>query len=374
MKTLHLNTERTWRGGEQQTLYLAQGLIRRGHQADVVCPSGSELARRARAAGVSVKETTIRGEVDAAAVFRIARWLRDGGYDVIHMHTSHAHTIGCLASMLARVGRRVVSRRVDFSIYRHPFSISGFKYKRGVDRFIAISRAVKEALVSDGVADSRIAIVPSGVDPERLSGITGAGVREELGIENRAPLVVNVAHLAWHKGQEFLVRASALLAERVPDARVVIVGEGERRALLEREIRALHVEERVRLVGFRPDALRLVAAADVFVMPSVMEGLCTSILDALLLERPVVASRAGGMPEIVEDGSTGVIVPPRDPEALARAIERLLESKDEAARLARRGRDRVLREFTADAMVEGTLAVYRALAAASTARETSRVG
>ncbi|MBI1848983.1 MAG: glycosyltransferase [Planctomycetes bacterium] len=374
MRTLHLNTERTWRGGEQQTLYLVQGLLRRGHAADLVCQPGGELAQRARAAGATVLEIPMRGETDLRAVFRIARRIRDVGYDVIHMHTSHAHTLGCLSSLAARMGRRVVSRRVDFSIYRHPFSMSGLKYKHGVDRFIAISHAVQAALVADGVPAERISIVASGVDPERLRGVSGAGVRAELHVPDGAPLVVNVAHLAWHKAQEFLVRAVPALLADIPDARIVIVGDGERRGLLEREIRDLGVERSVILAGFRADASRFMAAANVFVMPSVMEGLCTSILDALLLERPVVASRAGGMPEIVEDGMTGWLVPPKDPAALASAIVASLRDPERAARLARQGRERVLREFTADAMVEGTLRVYRELVPASATPEARRVG
>jgi L-malate glycosyltransferase len=372
VKTLHLNTERTWRGGEQPTLSLVQGLARRGHVADLVCQEGGELAARARAAGVSTIEVPMRGESDLRAVFRIARRLRESGHDVVHMHTSHAHTLGCLASLVARTGRRVVSRRVDFSIYRHPFSMSGLKYKHGVDRFVAISAAVRDALVADGVPAARISVVASGVDPERLRGVSGAGVRESLGIPPGAPLVVNVAHLAWHKAQEFLVRAAPAVLAAIPDARIVIVGDGERRELLEGEIRALGLERSVLLAGFRTDAPRFMAAADVFVMPSVMEGLCTSILDALLLERPVVAARAGGMPEVVADGVTGFLVPPKDPEALAAAIVRALREPETAARLARAGRERVLREFTADAMVEGTLRVYRELV--PSAGEARRVG
>jgi glycosyltransferase involved in cell wall biosynthesis len=374
LKTLHLNTERTWRGGEQQTLYLVQGLVRRGHVADLVCPPGAELARRARAAGAVVFETPMRGEADPSAVVRIARRLRDGAYDIVHMHTSHAHTLGCLASMLSRVARRIVSRRVDFSIYRHPFSISGLKYKRGVDRFIAISSAVSDALVADGVSPERIAVVPSGVDPARVAGADGAGLREEVALPPRAPLVVNVAHLAWHKGQEFLVRAAPAILEAVPEARVVIAGEGERRGLLEREIARLGLSERVRLAGFRADALRFTAAATVFAMPSVMEGLCTSILDALLLDRPVVASRAGGIPEIVEHEVTGLLVPPEDPAALGEAIVRLVRDPSLAARLARAGKERVLSDFTADAMVEGTLRIYEETLASGAARGMSRVG
>ncbi|MBN2491041.1 MAG: glycosyltransferase [Planctomycetes bacterium] len=363
LSTLHLNTERTWRGGERQTLYLAEGLCARGHLARVLCRADSELGRRARASGLEVIEMTVHGELDVVAGWRIARHVRREGYDILHMHTSHAHGLGILASALCRGPRRVVHRRVDFSIFRNRLRISRFKYRLGVDRYVAISAAVKAAMVADGIAAERIAVVPSGVDTARLDRIeeSPAAVRRVLGLELDWPVVGCVAHLAWHKGQEFLVRAAPRLIARVPEVRILIVGEGPRRAALEAEIRALGVGDRVRLTGFRADVLALVRALDVLAMPSVMEGLNTTLLDAQALGIPVVATRVGGIPEAVADGEGGVLVPPRDPAALAEALADLCADPARRAALGQRGRAWVRERFSVDRMVEGVLAVYREL-------------
>jgi len=372
MKTLHVNTERTWRGGEQQTLLLARGLAARGHGVDVACQPGSPMAERARQAGLSVREVKMRGEFDLVAVRRLAALLRAGGHDVVHMHTSHAHTLGVLASLVARRARRIVSRRVDFSIHRTPLRLNGFKYRHGVHRYVAISRAVKDALVKDGVDGARIDVVSSGVDVDdlarrreaaRSSGATRA-LRERLGLGDRSPVIGHVGHLTWHKGQKHLVAAMPRVLEAHPRAVAVIVGEGGERAALEADVARLGLGGAVRLAGFVEDPVPAYGLFDVFVMPSVMEGLCTSILDAMTLEAVVVAAGAGGIPEIVRDGDNGLLVPPGDPAALAEAILRALADAPLRERLRAAGVETVRRRFSADAMVDGTLAVYESVLAA----------
>jgi len=363
VKTLHINTERTWRGGEQQTLYLAAGLAERGHIAHVVCPPGAPLGERARGHGLETFEMSLRGELNPVAVGRMAKLMRRERYAIAHMHTSHAHTLGCAASLLAGVGRRVVSRRVDFSIYRHRLSVSGLKYRFGVDRYIAISNAVKEALIKDGIDRDKISLVHSGIDWQRFEKIEPIDLRAELGLPKDAVLVGNVAHFGWHKAQEYLIRAVPDLVRRVPQAYVLLVGQGDREPLLREEARHIgDAASHLIFTGFRDDVPRLLLDLDVFVMCSVMEGLCTSILDALACHLPVVASDIGGIPEIIRDGDTGRLVPPRDPAALARTIAEVIESADRGMALAERGHLRVQREFSVEAMVEGNLRVYRELA------------
>lgn len=373
MKTLHVNTERTWRGGEQQTLLLAAGLAARGHGAEVVCQPGSPLADRARSRGLPVREVRMRGEFDLLAVRRLAAILKDGSHDVVHMHTSHAHTLGVLASVLARRARRVVSRRVDFSIHRTRLRLNGFKYRHGVDRFVAISKAVKSALVADGVDASRIDVVPSGIDVGDLSrrrdaarsAGAAAALRSSLRLGDRAPVIGHVGHLTWHKGQTYLVEAMPRVLEKEPRALLLIAGEGEERAKIEARVAALGLHGAVRLAGFVADPVPCYGLFDLFVMPSVMEGLCTSILDAMTLDVPVVAAAAGGIPEIVRDGENGLLVPPRDPGALAEAILRALGDAPLRERFRERGLATVRQRFSADAMVDGTLAVYESVLAAA---------
>jgi glycosyltransferase involved in cell wall biosynthesis len=327
---------------------------------------GSPFVERCRAAGLETAEIPMRGELDPLAVARIVRLVRRFRPDVVHMHTSHAHTLGVLASRAAGVGRTIVSRRVDFSIHRNPLKTNILKYRFLVDRYIAISEGVRQVLVRDGVPAKMIEVVPSGVDLGELSETARRDYRDEFDIPLSTPVVGDVAHFGWHKAQEVLVRACPLLWRVWPEARVLLVGDGECRPGVEEVAREVGADGRLVFTGHRPDARSLISWFDVFVMCSVKEGLCTSILDAHFLGTPVVASAVGGIPEAVEHEVTGLLVRPNDPEALAAAILEMLGDPERAARLNRAGRERVETRFSVEAMVAGTLEVYgRTLAGAA---------
>jgi len=356
-RTLHIDTERTWRGGEQQVFNLTTGLLARGHEATIACQPGSPLAERARDAGVEVVEVRMRGEADFVAVLALRRLIRRRNFDIVQMHTSHAHALGCAAAFLARRGRTIVSRRVDFGVGGN--LISGFKYRHGVSRYIAISEAIKRILVDGGVDESLVDIVHSGIDLGRFADVPPSRLREEFDIPPGCPLVGNVAAMADHKGQRYLLEAVPRVLEAEPDVRFFIVGDGELRGQLEAQVRDLGIGDAVTFTGFRNDVPQWLDLFDVFVMSSHLEGLCTSALDALAMRKPTVACAAGGLPEIIRHEETGLLVPVKQPGPLADAIVRLIRDKELGARLAARGRERVEQEFSADCMVEGTLRVYR---------------
>lgn len=361
-----MDTEKGWRGGEQQALYLAEGLRRRGVENLCVGQPGKPYVERCAAKGLAVEEVRTHGEADPVGAARLRRLIRSWRPDVVHMHTSHAHTLGVAAARTSgRGARTVVSRRVDFSIYRNALRLSWLKYRFGVDRYVAISRGVRDQMVRDGIPAGRIRIVHSGIDLARFEGVEPAAVRAEFGFPPGTRIVLDVAAFGWHKAQEFLVRATPEILRRHPGTRVLLVGEGECEPRVRAEAAALGLEREIVFTGFRTDVPSLLAACDVFVMCSVLEGLCTSLLDALALRRPAVGSAVGGIPEVLLDGVTGLLVPPRDPAALADAVCRVLGDAELAARLGGEGRRHVEREFTVDSMVEGTLGVYRELLASS---------
>jgi glycosyltransferase involved in cell wall biosynthesis len=343
-------------------LSLVEGLSRRGHPAVLIASPRSELYRRARASGLDPVGIHAFNEADPQAIVRIAIEIARRRPAIFHLHTSHAHLLGLLASALGPRVRRVVARRVDFSIFRHSFlGLNWIKYRYGVDRYLAVSAAVGSLLVREGVAPERVSIVRSGVDPARFAGV-GALDREallrELGLPAGLPLIVAIGALADHKGHRYLIEAAPrVLRER--DAAIVVAGSGPRRRALERQARRLKLEGRVKLAGFRPEVGALLKSASVFVFPSLEEGLGTSVLDALALEVPVVATAVGGIPEMITHGREGLLVPPRDAGSLAEAILEVLRHPARAAERARSGRTRVQAEFSAERMVEETLGVYR---------------
>jgi len=363
---LHINTEKTWRGGESQVLYLMQGLKSAGHRTTVAAAPGSALAQRSAEAGIELFQVKMAGDLDVGAASRIARFARDGRFDILHAHTARAHAIGILARILGAPCKLVVARRLDFPVSKH--FISRLKYRtRLVDQYLAIGEAVRSVLLQAGVPARRIRVIHSAIDPDRFEEARrrrALGVRlhrRELGLPEDVPLVGNVAALAGHKAQRDLVEAMALLLREVPSAHLAIAGEGEERSRLEAQIRNLGLGDRIHLLGFRRDVPDLLASFDLFAMSSVLEGLGTSVLDAFAVGVPVVATRAGGLPEMVFHEETGLLVPVGDPPALARAMARLLGDSEGADRLAAAGRRLVESTFTVRTMVERTRSAYSEL-------------
>jgi glycosyltransferase involved in cell wall biosynthesis len=285
---------------------------------------------------------------------------------------SLALSLGASSSARSVTGRRapalVASRRVDFHFRGNSFS----RWKhRQVDCFIAASEAIRRILVADGVPHDRTVTVHEGIDVDHVRAAPPVNVHEAFWLPHDAPVVGNVAALVPHKGQRHLVEAAHLVVQEIPDARFVILGEGELREQLERQVRDHHLEKHVLLPGFRTDVLGCIKGFDLFVMSSVTEGLGTSLLDAMACARPIVATRAGGIPEIVEDGATGLLVPPRDHTALAAAIVRMLRDETMRRRMGEAGAIRVQERFTVERMAAATAAVYQRVAGKGHAADSS---
>ena len=358
VRVAHLDTGRFWRGGQAQVMLLIEGLRARGIDNLLLAPPGP-LLERARSAGIEALAWRSRGELDLPAVLWAARHL--GGVDVVHCHSAHAHALGVPAARLAGVPGVVVSRRVDFEVATHGFS--RLKYRLPVDRYLCISRGVREVMARAGIPGRRLALVPSGVafqkppDPA-APGAAGADLRALFGAAPDAPVVGTVAALAPHKDHADLMRAAAIVVRERPEVRFAWLGEGECRAALERQRRDLGLERHVHLLGFRDDALALLPQFTLFALSSYLEGLCTSLLDAQRLGVPVVATAVGGIPDVIEDGVNGRLVPGRDPRALAAAILEALAHPDLGSAWVAAAR-RSVEAFRAERMVERTLEVYR---------------
>jgi glycosyltransferase involved in cell wall biosynthesis len=358
MFSLHIDSSRTWRGGQRQVLLTVLGLRERGHRALLVAHPEGELAVRA-SEGHDLIRLAPRTEVDLHAGWKLSRIIKELKPEIVHAHDPHAVALASLALSFG-TGRAtpglIASRRVAFHLKAHAFS--RWKYHQ-VDCFIAASDAIHHMLVEDGVDPARVVTVYEGIDLERVEAEPVANVHAEFWLPTHAPIVGAVAALTQEKGHKHLIDAAALVVREVPDARFVILGEGDLRPALERQIKELHLDKHVLLPGFRADILSFIRGFDLFVMPSLHEGLGTSLLDAMAARKAIVASDTGGIPEVVDNGKTGLLVPPRDHRALAKAIVRLL--KDSPTRLAmeQAAVERVRKIFSAGRMVEQTLAVYR---------------
>jgi glycosyltransferase involved in cell wall biosynthesis len=361
MFSLHIDTARTWRGGQNQVLLTVLGLRALGHRSMLVAHAAGELRQRAQE-GLELVPIAPKTEMDLSAAWRLSRLVKQLQPDVLHAHDPHAVAMAALAlSMSTQLAKPplIAARRVDFHLKGN--ALSRWKYRQ-VDCFICASDAIKRMLIADGVPAARAVTVHEGIDLGRVDAAPKADLHAELWLPHGSPIVGNVAALVPHKGQRHFIEAAALVVKKIPDARFVIAGEGELRPALERQIKDHHLEKHVFLAGFRPDVLSVHKAFDIFVMSSVTEGLGTSLLDAMACAKPVVATTAGGMPEVVADGRTGLLVPPRDQAAMADAIVRLLTGAAARAEMGAAGLVRVQTKFSAERMVQDTLDVYKRVA------------
>ena len=353
---LHINSAHTWRGGEQQTLWLCQGLLRRGHKIFLACQPGSDLHQKGEATGIAVCPVVMRGEWDIWAVRELIGLIRQHSVEIVHFHTAHAHALGLLAAQLAKVPIRVLTRRVDFHIHRHP--LNRWKYGSGLTAIIAISEGIRDVLIQDGLAPERVTTVYSGIDLQRIENVgNGSYVRDEFDISEDTLLIGIVGALAPHKDHRNFLEAAAIVKQSVPDVRFLIVGDGELRAELEWVSTTQGLSADVIFTGFREDVLEITKTMDIFVLSSYLEGMGTVILDAMALGRPVVATKVGGIPEIVQHEKNGLLVPARNPGKLAEAILKLVNNPSLRAQMGAQGREQVKR-YTLERTVEGAEAVY----------------
>lgn len=355
MKILHIDPERSFGGGERQVLGLIRHLARRGHENLLAASPGGAISRMVPPADARLIALSIRNDVDLFAALRL-RWIvaRESPH-VIHYHTSRAHA---LSPWLRRhAPRAIVTRRMDYPI--RPSRWSSLLYNRSVAAVVAISEDVRRKLVAGGVRAQRIRVIRSAVEPP--AGLPGGAGREaarrRFGATDEAVIAV-VAALERRKGQDVLLRALAELAPGGKRFLCLFCGGGSEREALERLAAELDLAASVRFLGEQRQVADVLAAADLFVLPSRHEGLGVAILEAMAMGLPVVATSVGGIPEAVVNGRTGLLIPPENPSALASAIGDLLGQPDRARELGARGRDRILEQFTMERMAAEYQSLY----------------
>ncbi|HLE83314.1 MAG TPA: glycosyltransferase, partial [Thermoanaerobaculia bacterium] len=320
---------------------------------------GNPLEEELRAAGVPVTGLGARNLRDLAAFRRLLALVRSGRFDLVHSHLAYASIWGLLASRMT--GRPVVVTLHVRPPFAPAWSREGLRRRllvavanRWAARALAVSGAARDAWAAAGLAPERLTVVHNGVDVGGVRRGAGeaaarAAIRRELGVAADAPLALTVSVLRAGKGLEVLLEAVPAVLDALPRARFAVVGDGPARDSLQASAAAAGLTAALVWTGFRRDVPALLAAADLFVLPSLDDAFPTALLEAMAAGLPVVATRAGGIPEIVDDGATGVLVPAEDPAALARAVAALLADPAARRALGRAGRRRVAERFsTAD--------------------------
>jgi len=349
-------------GAAMQLRDLARGLAARGHDVTVVTPPSETWSARCREAGLAHVAIPMRRPYDPRAAWRLAQLIRRERIQIVHAHKGRARTLTLLAGLMGARPLLVLNRGVSFRIGR--LRRVGYTSRR-VHAVVAVCRSIKDGLVASGVPAGKIEVIYSGTDLERFHpGADGAAVRRELGLRAEHALITQIGVRSW-RGWRDLLEAMTRVAPRLPHARLLFVGAPPPRvAEIADEARTRGLGDRVLVLGHRDDVPQILAAADVVVDASYAGlGITGSIREALACERPVVATSVEGMPELVLDGETGLLVPPRTPDALAEALVRMLGDPTAAQAMARAGRKRVEAHFSLRAKLDATETLYRRLVA-----------
>lgn len=366
-------------GAQEHVASLLTHIDRTAYDVRVISLSEGPAVRRWRGAGFPVE--VVHEASDDAAVERVAALLEEWRTQVLHGHMYRAEIVGTRAAKLLQergLPRPYVMNTVHSSRVRsHEDRELLRALTPSMDRLVAVSRSIRAKLEADGRVGPPVDVIYNGVDLKQYDHQEACcTLPEEYGFAPGSPMVGVVARLEPEKGHSTLLAAWPQVLERVPEARLLIIGEGSRREALEAQARELNLlgEEcsgdacvgtrharpgaRVVFTGLRDDIPAVTAALDVAVLPSYREAQGLVILEAMALSRPVVASRVGGIPEMIEDGVTGLLVPPRDPAALAAAITRLLLDHSFADTIARAGHDVAHERFCIEAMVTAIQNLY----------------
>jgi glycosyltransferase involved in cell wall biosynthesis len=354
---LHTESSPGWGGQEVRNLTEARWLQEEGWRVLLACRPRSEILRRAEAAGVPARPVPMRGSWDLPSALRLAALVRREGVDLVHTHSSIDAWLGGLAARLAGVPV-VRSRHVSIPLR------GGWNpvYTLLADRILTSGEAIRRLVVGAGIPPDKVVALPAGVDLALFKGGLGDRVRAELRLTR--PVVGSVAMFRGSKGHDVLLEAFERIGREFPRATLLLVGDGIRRAWVESLARERGLGERVRFAGFREDVPDLLAAMDCFVLASIRtEGIPQSLLQAMAAGVPVVASSVGGIPEVIEDGETGRLVPVLDASALAREIRAVLADPATARRRAEAARARVEAGFSRERAMARLAAIYGELGA-----------
>jgi glycosyltransferase involved in cell wall biosynthesis len=376
IRLLHVITTLDPGGAENHLLSLITAADRTRFDISVIYLKGrGGLAPELERLGVPVQCVDVGRRYTPAGLLRLLRAIRQLRPDIVHTHLFRADLYGGIAARLAGVPAVVSTRHNDEDFLRHPlWRLLHRLISSCEDRIIAISDHVGRYTIEIGVDNpGKVQRIYYGLDPERFTrpqrpGMPGMDVgralRAEFGVGPEHYLLGVVARLVPQKGHRYLLEALALAVPEEPSLRLLIAGQGPLREHLEAQARRLGLDRHVVFAGWRSDVANIMAALDLLVLPSLWEGFGLVLLEAMALQKPIVATRVSAIPEVVEDGVTGLLVPPADPAALAAAILRLARDRELGREMGRRGRLRLEERFTLDRMVRQTEQVYLSLVSA----------
>ena len=358
MRVLHSESSTGWGGQENRTLNEMIAMRERGHEMAVVSRPGARILERGKEAGFQTFAVDMRGALDLPAILKLRRLMRDFRADIVNTHSGRdTQLAGMAARSLGRTRPRIVrTRHLALPI------TSKFTYGTLPDKVVAVSSYVRNYLVSAGVPPLQVVSIPTGIDLSRYTPQAGGGtLRSELNLPVGTILVGTVAILRVKKGHADLLRAAQNVLAEFPETHFVIAGDGPQTENLLRLIGELGLQARVHMLGLRRDVMNVLQSLDLFVLPTHQEALGTAFIEAGAVGLPVVATEVDGVPEVVVNDETGVLVPPKNPPALAQAIIGLLGDPVRRRAFGDNARRRMGSEFSREVMAQRMETLYAEL-------------
>jgi len=352
-------------GSKNYLLTLTEELRARGIQVEIVCFLDNVIAEGARAKNIPVTVFRMKHLFDLKVIAELKKYIIDQGFDLVHTHGVRANFVGRLAARNINIPVVTTVHSSIYHDYSHPLKKLFYhrieKMTRPfTDHFIAVAGSLKKELVQDGIPPERVDVVYNGLAPSFSFEGTKTSLRKELGIPEDLPILMTIGRLEAVKNQALLLNIWATLSKQ-EEFCGVIVGDGPLRQELENQAKALGIEDRVYFLGFRKDIFSLISQADVFILTSHMEGLPITMLEAMAGRTPVVVSKVGGMPEVVELAKNGYTVPPGDVEQFAARIEEMIRQPELRERLAEQGYQTLMKHFTGEIFITNTINIYEKL-------------
>ncbi len=330
-----IDKQRSWTGQAKRTLLTASSLDRKSFEPIAICQPGSVLARKLRELNIPVSEVRMDGISQFRAVLKVKRILTHNKIDIIDTHGYRDHIISVFAARLAR--KKVILRTKHNAVPLKSGLFSRFVYNTLTTRVIAISEHIRKVLIESGMRPENVTTIHSSVDVEKFSPREKSpSILQEFGLTRKTQVVGMVARIHQNKGYNYLLDAIPSIVKAGVDRKFLIIGKGSDK-LIDR-LKELNIEQNVIAPGFREDVPEILSVVDVFVLPSLREGLGTAILEAMAMGKPIISTRVGGIPEAVRHGINGLLVPPADTHALVEAIGELLALEEKRLAMGRQSR------------------------------------
>ena len=359
MKILHISSAKTWRGGEQQIAYLVEELQKLKIAQHIFCAKDSSIEAWCVAQGIEYTTYLKASSISPFTAKKLADTINKQNCQILHAHDSHAHTYACIAMRLFACKVPIVlHRRVDFLIKKSP--LSKWKYNDiAIAKIICVSAAIQRILATSIRDKTKLNVVHSGIDKSRFQFESTEVLRKEFGVPNSHLLIGNVAAIAAHKDYfTFVDTVEILVREGLNATFFIIGGDGGEKAAIQEHITKKSLKDYIFFTDFRTDIPRILPELDVFLFTSKEEGLGTSVLDAFAAKVPVVATNAGGIPEMVQHEKTGLLAKVGDAKQLAKNVKRIVKQHDLAKQLTQNASAR-LEDFTKQKMASQILEIYQ---------------